>query len=579
MSNGWGTMNDTSNNDDAWGSIITSNNKDTRGMVDGWVERKPYDYETYATPDRDPEAPRGEPTGQWAASGRRYEWKEEYGDVAPRDEALELMLFGELLARNLMCLRRLFQLNVSTEGNEQLVPISSFDGAKLHPVMLENIRLAGYKVPTPIQRYCIPAILEGHDILSCAQTGSGKTAAFLIPILSKLMGKAKRIAAARPYDGQRGYIAEPLVLIVAPTRELATQIFDECRRFCYRSMLRPCVIYGGADAITQKMELERGCDILVATPGRLTDFLERGKILTLKRLKFVVIDEADEMLDMGFEPQIRKILQGTDANEDDDQQVLMFSATFQKPIRKLAKDFLADAYVQIKVGRVGSTHGNITQRVLWVDENKKKEAVYDLLCTAPPARTLIFVNHKRTADSLDDYLYNLNLPTTSIHGDRTQREREDALLSFRSGKCPIMIATGVAARGLDIKGVMHVINYDLVQNIDEYIHRIGRTARIGNAGIATSFFNDRNPEIALDLVKVLLESEQIVPSFLDEYRPADGEVNFDEEPDTDEEEFVAGTEAAEDTAGNDEWGKPDKGGGAGWGEGAGGDATVDDGWN
>jgi ATP-dependent RNA helicase DDX3X len=307
--------------------------------------------------------------------------------------------------------------------------------------------------------------------------GSGKTAAFLIPILSKLMGKAKRLAAPRPnalLGRQGGYTAEPLVLVIAPTRELATQIFDECRRFCYRSMLRPCVVYGGADSMTQRLELGKGCDVLVGTPGRLIDFLERGRILSLKRIKFIVVDEADEMLDMGFEPQIRRVLEASDCNQDDDKQVMMFSATFQKPIRRLASDFLADDFVQIKVGRIGSTHNNITQNVIWVDEFKKKQALYDLLCTAPPARTLVFVNHKRTADALDDYLYNLKLPTTSIHGDRTQREREDALIAFRSGKCPILIATGVAARGLDIKNVMHIINYDLVTNIDEYIHRIGK---------------------------------------------------------------------------------------------------------
>lgn len=293
------------------------------------------------------------------------------------------------------------------------------------------------------------------------------------------MGKAKKLCAPRPAlgNGDRGlgnYTAEPLVLIISPTRELATQIFDECRRFCYRSMLRPCVVYGGADTITQRLELSKGCDILVGTPGRLMDFLQRGRVLSFKRVKFVVVDEADEMLDMGFEPQLRALIQNSDCNQDDEGQVLMFSATFPKAIRKLAGEFLADDTIQLSVGRIGSTNDNCTQTIVWCDEHKKKEAVYDLLCTAPPARTLIFVNHKRTADALDDYLYNLKLPTTSIHGDRTQREREDALIAFRSGKCPILIATGIAARGLDIKNVMHIINYDMVKNIDEYIHRIGK---------------------------------------------------------------------------------------------------------
>ncbi|KAA8895984.1 P-loop containing nucleoside triphosphate hydrolase protein [Sphaerosporella brunnea] len=545
--------------------------------VGAWVPRQAYDYDTY-TAQRDPELPRGEPTGTWFASSARYEWKEEFGDVAPRDERLEKMLFGDENDEPSgagIDFSKLFTLKVDIEGVKKPEPILHFTDAGIHPVMLENIKLCKYEQPTPIQRYCIPAINQGYDLLSCAQTGSGKTAAFLIPILSKLMGKAKRLAAPRPNPmvGRQGaYTAEPLVLIIAPTRELATQIFDECRRFCYRSMLRPCVVYGGADSMTQRLELTKGCDVLVGTPGRLIDFLERGRIVSLKRVKFIVVDEADEMLDLGFEPQIRKILEVSDCNQDDDKQVMMFSATFQKPIRKLASDFLADDFVQIKVGRIGSTHHNITQNVIWVDEHKKKQALYDLLCTAPPARTLIFVNHKRTADALDDYLYNLKLPTTSIHGDRTQREREDALIAFRSGKCPIMIATGVAARGLDIKNVMHIINYDLVLNIDEYIHRIGRTARIGNHGLATSFFNDSNSDIAPELVKILLETDQEIPQFLEQYKP-EGELTF-EEPDSDAENNAAPD--ASGGFGGDDWGTGDTtGGGDDWGTG---DATGGDGW-
>ncbi|CUS09042.1 unnamed protein product [Tuber aestivum] len=566
--------------------------------VGKWVERETTNYDTYATPVQDPEGPRGLPVGEWGASGARYEWREEYGDVAPADEMLERMLFGEPgtaeRAGAGLQFDKLLTISVCVEGQVKMNPIERFEEAPLHPVMLRNVKLAGYEIPTPIQRYCIPAILDGHDLLSCAQTGSGKTAAFLVPILSKLMGKASSLAAPRPVPGSTGpYVAQPLVLVVAPTRELATQIFDESRRFCYRSKLRPCVVYGGADTVTQRMELRKGCDVIVGTPGRLTDFIERGRVLSLKRLKhvsfpliarclklFVVIDEADEMLDMGFEPQVRRLLQssgglvsanrGLDANEDDDQQVLMFSATFQKPIRKLARDFLSDDFIQIKVGRIGSTHENITQRVLWVDELRKKEAIYDLLCTAPPARTLIFVNRKRAADDLDDYLYNLKLPTTSIHGDRTQREREDAMLAFRSGKCPIMIATPIAARGLDIRNVMHVINYDLVHNIDEYIHRIGRTARIGNRGLATSFFNSSNEDIATDLVKVLLESSQEIPDFLEPYRPI-GEVTFDES-DSD----VGGKEKGSGIHGGAGYGN----GGGDWGNGgAGTNGAVDlSGW-
>lgn len=377
--------------------------------------------------------------------------------------------------------------------------------------MVENIKLYKYDKPTPVQSYAIPAILQGHDLLSCARTGkkkekkkpnatpplvvtmvcsckysatigSGKTAAFLIPILSKLMGKAKVLAAPRPIAGTfrpniRSFVSEPLVVIMAPTRELAVQIFDACRRFCYRSMLRPCVVYGGADNVTQRLELEKGCDVLVATPGRLYDFLSRRRVLNLRRVKYLVIDEADQMLAMGFEPQVRNIIEATSLCQDDDRQIMMFSATFKKEIRTLAGDFLADNYVRVKIGRTGSTHSNITQTIKWVDERSKPDAIFNLLYLAEvPARTLIFVNNKRTADTLDDFLYNRHLPITSIHSQRNQLEREDALIAFRSGRCPIMIATAIASRGLDIKDVMHVINYDLPNDIEEYIHRIGKSS-------------------------------------------------------------------------------------------------------
>ncbi|RPB26525.1 DEAD-domain-containing protein, partial [Terfezia boudieri ATCC MYA-4762] len=442
------------------------------------------------------------PVGDWASSAARYEWDDSYGNVAPKLPELEEILFEELDLR----------------GNTGLDFDWLFRDAGLHPVMLENIELCGYKIPTPIQQYCIPAITQGHDLLACAQTGSGKTAAFLIPIISKLMGKAKKLAAPRPTAQMLNYRAEPLVLIIAPTRELATQIFDESRRFCYRSMLRPCVVYGGADIMSQRSELEKGCDVLVATPGRLLDFLERGRSLSLRRIKFAVVDEADQMLDMGFGPQLRSFFLHGDMNRDDDMQITMFSATYPVEIMQLAKDFLSDDFVQISVGRIGSTHKNITQRIVYVEEGEKKETLSQMLMNSPPTRTLIFANHKTTVDTLDDYLYGLSFPCTSIHSDRTQREREDALRAFRSGRCPIMVATNVAARGLDIKNIMHIINFDLPQDIDEYVHRIGRTARIGNRGLATTFFNDSNSRLGADLRNLLEEAVQEIPEFLEQYK-------------------------------------------------------------
>ncbi|KAF2817475.1 DEAD-domain-containing protein [Mytilinidion resinicola] len=493
-----------------------------RAKQHGWAEPIPYNYST-----AEQSIGNAGPEPVWLSDSAKYEWTDEFGDVGPANASLEAELYhGEFIMKEGINVQA-YKFDVDVNGPQKIHPVRDFDDAGLHPVMRENVRLCQYNTPTPIQCYCIPAVLQGYDVVGCAQTGSGKTAAYLIPILSKLMGKARQLAAPRPnpttYNPLTDRVrAEPLVLIVCPTRELACQIFDEARRLCYRTMLRPCVAYGGAPSKNQREELEKGCDVLVATPGRLCDFMKQNKLLSLARLKFTVIDEADEMLQDDWEENMSLIL-GGDSNEDADHMYLLFSATFPKQARELAKNYMSDEYVRIKVGRVGSTHTNIKQNVVFVEDAAKKQALHDLVYSMPPGRTLIFVNNKREADLLDDYLYNMGLPSTSIHSDRTQREREDALRAFKIGTAPILVATGVTARGLDVSHVKHVINYDLPSSthggIHEYIHRIGRTARIGHEGIATSFYNSRNEDIGPDLVKILIESKQEVPDFLQEYVP------------------------------------------------------------
>ena len=305
-------------------------------------------------------------------------------------------------------------------------------------------------------------------------------------------------------------------MILAPTRELVSQIHDEARKFAYRSWVRPAVVYGGADINQQLRLLERGCDLLSATPGRLVDLIERGRI-SLSNIKYLVLDEADRMLDMGFEPQIRHIVQGEDMPGTSERQTLMFSATFPRDIQMLAKDFLKD-YVFLSVGRVGSTSENITQKIEYVEDNDKRSVLLDILASQPKedlGLTLVFVETKRMADMLSDFLMSNNLPATSIHGDRTQREREMALQTFRTGRTPIMVATAVAARGLDIPNVTHVINYDLPSDIDDYVHRIGRTGRAGNTGVSTAFFNRGNKNIVRDLLELLREANQEIPDWLE----------------------------------------------------------------
>ncbi|KAI9374089.1 P-loop containing nucleoside triphosphate hydrolase protein [Aspergillus egyptiacus] len=545
----------------------------------GWVEPEGYDYQKYTAgqPVEKPvedfeQAQQEEALPQWAANAAKYEWNDEYGDVGPENPALEEQLFrNEFINRAGLKIGNLRNIEVIAESRERPSPIKSvssycpyiallavhltapkFDDAGLHPIMRQNIRLCGYEFPTPIQAYAIPAVLTGHDLIAIAQTGSGKTAAFLVPVLSQLMGKAKKLAAPRPnlaagFDPVTDSVrAEPLVLIVAPTRELATQIFDEARRLCYRSMLRPCVVYGGAPVRDQRDELQKGCDILIGTPGRLLDFMDKPHILSLRRVKYTIIDEADELLLADWESDFNKIMSGGDINEDADHRYMMFSATFDKNCRELARKFLADDHVRVRIGRPGSAHINVQQNIVYAEPQLKKQCLYDLLLAMPPSRTLIFVNSKTQADLIDDYLYNLGLPSTSIHSNRTQREREDALRAFRTARCPILVATGVSARGLDIKNVMHVINFDLPSvshgGITEYVHRIGRTARIGNEGLATSFYNERDSDIAPDLVKILIESKQPVPEFLAEYKPAD--LKFHDDTDDEDDETADDTGAA-----------------------------------
>ncbi|ORX81565.1 DEAD-domain-containing protein [Basidiobolus meristosporus CBS 931.73] len=452
----------------------------------------------------------GSETSEWAANRSRYEWDEstETGE-APRDDRLEHELFApENHVHSGINFSKYDDIEVSVNGAAPS-PINKFDEAKLHQSMADNVRLAEYQAPTPVQKHSIPITLAGHDLMACAQTGSGKTAAFLIPTLSGVLDSTR---PRRPHGHPN---TSPSILILAPTRELACQIFDECRRFCYRTYLRPCVIYGGAEFGPQREQILRGCDVLTATPGRLEDCIKRG-VVSLSSVKYLVLDEADRMLDMGFEPQIRRIVERSGMPGVKDRQTLMFSATFPREIRMLAKDFMKE-YIFLAVGRVGGTTSDITQKIIYVEERDKRDTLMHLLLSQPPSRTLIFVETKRGADSLDDFLYRQNFPCTSIHGDRTQREREDALTAFRVGRTPIMVATAVAARGLDIKNVMHVINYDLGNSIEEYVHRIGRTARAGNQGVATSFYNSTNEIIAAELTKLLVECNQEIPDFLNQY--------------------------------------------------------------
>uniref|UniRef100_A0A3Q1GZU3 RNA helicase n=1 Tax=Acanthochromis polyacanthus TaxID=80966 RepID=A0A3Q1GZU3_9TELE len=321
--------------------------------------------------------------------------------------------------------------------------------------------------------------------MACAQTGSGKTAAFLLPILQQLM--ADGVAASRFSE-----IQEPEAVIVAPTRELINQIFLEARKFAFGTCVRPVVVYGGVSTQHQIREISRGCNVLCGTPGRLLDVIERGKV-GLSKVRYLVLDEADRMLDMGFEPDMRRLVASPGMPSKESRQTLMFSATYPEDIQRMAADFLKTDYLFLAVGVVGGACSDVEQTLMQVTKFSKREQLLDLLRT--------------TGTSL----------ASSSNLDREQRERELALADFRSGKCPILVATSVAARGLDIPDVQHVVNFDLPNNIDEYVHRIGRTGRCGNTGRAVSFYDpDTDNQLARALVTILSQAQQEVPSWLEE---------------------------------------------------------------
>ncbi|XWS66494.1 hypothetical protein CRYUN_Cryun05aG0204500 [Craigia yunnanensis] len=375
---------------------------------------------------------------------------------------------------------------VETSGENVPPPVNTFAEIDLGELLNQNIRRCKYVKPTPVQRHAIPIALGGRDLMACAQTGSGKTAAFCFPIISGIM---REQYVQRPRVARTVY---PLALILSPTRELSCQIHDEAKKFSYQTGVRVVVAYGGAP-INQQM------------------------------IRYLALDEADRMLDMGFEPQIRKIVEQMDMPNRGVRQTVLFSATFPREIQRLASDFLSN-YIFLAVGKVGSSTDLIVQRVEFVHESDKRSHLMDLLHAqrdngvhGKQALTLLFVETKKGADSLEHWLYINGFPATTIHGDRTQQERELALRSFESGKTPILVATDVAARGLDIPHVAHVINFDLPNDIDDYVHRIGRTGRAGKTGLATAFFNESNLSLARPLAELMQEANQEVPAWLTRY--------------------------------------------------------------
>ncbi|MDT3678004.1 MAG: DEAD/DEAH box helicase [Burkholderiaceae bacterium] len=375
----------------------------------------------------------------------------------------------------------------------------TFDSFGLAEPILRAVDELGYREPTPIQAQAIPVVLQGRDVMGAAQTGTGKTAGFALPILQRLMQHANSSASPARHPVR--------ALILAPTRELADQIHENVRQYAKYSGLRSAVVFGGVDIKPQIAALRQGAEVLIATPGRLLDHMGQ-KTVSLAQADMLVLDEADRMLDMGFLPDIQRILHAL----PDRRQNLMFSATFSSDIRRLASSFLNDPQV-IEVARRNATAENVEQRIYRVaDLEAKRAAVGQLVRERALAQVIVFTNTKIGAGRLARQLERDGLNAAAIHGDKSQQERLATLESFKKGEIVVLVATDVAARGLDIVELPAVINYDLPYNAEDYVHRIGRTGRAGASGLALSLMTGEDERYLADIEKLLgrkLDAERL----------------------------------------------------------------------
>lgn len=360
-----------------------------------------------------------------------------------------------------------------------------FSELNLSESLLRSIRQAEYQVPTPIQSAAIPPILTGRDCLACAQTGTGKTAAFALPVLERLIrrGPAQRFRPIR-------------VLVLAPTRELASQIAASFRAYGRYCGLRDAAIFGGVSQQPQVKALQRGVDILVATPGRLLDLMNQG-LIDLKSVETLVLDEADQLLDMGFIHDLQRIV----ARVPRERQTLLFSATMPPEVRRLAEQWLRDP-VELSVAPPATPAERVDQSVYFVDRGNKPRLLAHYLRSQAAERAIVFARTKHGADKLVRVLQRDGIRAEAIHGNKSQNARQRALAQFKSQQPPVLVATDIAARGLDIDSVSHVINFDLPMTAELYVHRIGRTARAGAAGIAVTFCDREERSMLRDIERL-----------------------------------------------------------------------------
>ena len=377
---------------------------------------------------------------------------------------------------------------VDTAAAEQV----RFADFGLSPDILRALTAQGYVHPTPIQAQAIPVVLQGRDVMGAAQTGTGKTAGFSLPIIQLLLAHANSSMSPARHPVR--------ALILTPTRELAVQVAENVAAYCKFTPLRSCVVFGGMDMKGQTVALKAGVEIVIATPGRLLDHIEQ-KNISLSQVQMLVMDEADRMLDMGFLPDLQRIINLLPKK----RQNLMFSATFSPEIKKLANTFLTDP-LTIEVARSNATADKVSQVVYKVDEEHKREVVEHLIRQRELKQVIVFSNTKIGASRLSRHLEQRGIKASAIHGDKTQQERMAALDAFKKGEVEVLVATDVAARGLDISDLPCVINFDLPYNAEDYVHRIGRTGRAGASGDALSVYSDKDERLLSDIEKLIKQS-------------------------------------------------------------------------
>ena len=366
--------------------------------------------------------------------------------------------------------------------------VTSFSSFGLHPDLLSSILAAGYSTPTPIQAQALPVVMQGRDVMGAAQTGTGKTAAFSLPILHRLMPFATHSASPARHPVR--------ALILTPTRELADQVGESVKLYCKNTPLRSAIVFGGVDIHAQRDELRRGCEILIATPGRLLDHIEQ-KNVNLSQVGILVLDEADRMLDMGFLPDLDRIVRQLPPQ----RQSLLFSATFSPEIRKLGNNFLNNP-VSIEVAARNATADTVQQSAYSAEGDEKRQAVMHIVRSKKLSQVIVFTNTKAGAARLARQLERDGIKAESIHGDKSQLERMKVLEAFKANQVEVLVATDVAARGLDVAGVPCVINFDLPFSAEDYVHRSGRTGRAGAKGEAIALVSAEEMHLWADIQKL-----------------------------------------------------------------------------